>query len=82
MSFGVTGDMKKAHALLDEAIGRNPERPLNYCNRACAFAEEGHKSKALVNLDLALQRKANILTRHSRNQTGKLVTMPEWASNY
>jgi hypothetical protein len=22
------------------------------------------------------------LTRHSRNQTGKLVTMPEWASNY
>jgi hypothetical protein len=23
-----------------------------------------------------------ILTRHSRNQTGKSVTMPEWASNY
>ncbi len=22
------------------------------------------------------------LTRHSRNQTGKFVTMPEWASNY
>jgi len=22
------------------------------------------------------------LTRHSRNQTGKSVTMPEWASNY
>jgi hypothetical protein len=23
-----------------------------------------------------------LLTRHSRNQTGKSVTMPEWASNY
>ncbi len=23
-----------------------------------------------------------VLTRHSRNQTGKFVTMPEWASNY
>jgi hypothetical protein len=24
----------------------------------------------------------NVLTRHSRNQTGKLVTMAVWASNY
>ena len=35
--------------------------PLNYYNRACAFAEEGDKSKALTNLDLAFQRKANVL---------------------
>ena len=55
------GEMKKAHALLDEAIGKDPEYPLNYYNRACAFAEEGDKSKALANLDQAFQRKANIL---------------------
>ena len=27
-------------------------------------------------------RIGHYLTRHSRNQTGKSVTMPEWASNY
>jgi predicted Zn-dependent protease len=61
MSYGITGEMKKAHSLLDEAIAKDPEYPLNYYNRACAFAEEGDKSKALANLDLAFQRKANIL---------------------
>lgn len=61
MSYGITGEMKKAHALLDEAVERDPEYPLNYYNRACAFAEEGDKSRALANLDLAFQRKANVL---------------------
>ena len=61
MSYGITGEMKKAHALLDEAIVKDPEYPMNYYNRACAFAEEGDKTKALANLDLAFQRKANVL---------------------
>lgn len=61
MSYGITGEMKKAHTLLDEAIQKDPDYPLNYYNRACAFAEEGDKSKALANLDLAFQRKANVL---------------------
>jgi len=61
MSYGITGEMKKAHTLLDEAIGKDPEYPLNYYNRACAFAEDGDKAKALANLDLAFQRKANVL---------------------
>jgi hypothetical protein len=29
----------------------------------------------------ALRETGDFLTRHSRNQTGKSVTMPEWASN-
>ena len=61
MSYGITGELKKVHTLLDEAIGRDPEYPLNYYNRACAFAEAGDKSKALASLDLAFQRKANVL---------------------
>jgi hypothetical protein len=34
-------------------------------------------------LGFAVDSKENLLflTRHSRNQTGKSVTMPEWASN-
>jgi tetratricopeptide (TPR) repeat protein len=61
MSYGIIGEIKKAHALLDEAIGKDPDCPLNYYNRACAFAEEGDKTKALANLDQAFQRKANVL---------------------
>ena len=56
MSYGIGGQLKKAHVLLDEAIGKDPEYPLNFYNRACAFAEEGDKAKALANLDLAFQQ--------------------------
>jgi len=61
MSYGITGEMKKVHALLDEAIRKDPDYPLNYYNLACAYAEEGEKAKALANLQLAFDRKANIL---------------------
>jgi tetratricopeptide (TPR) repeat protein len=61
MAYGIAGDMKKAHGVLDEAIAKDPEYPLNYYNRACAFAEEGDKGKTLANLDIAFQKKANAL---------------------
>ena len=60
MSYGITGELKKAHALLDEAVGKDPQYPLNYYNLACAYAEEGDKA-ALANLQLAFDRRANIL---------------------
>jgi predicted Zn-dependent protease len=47
MAYGISGDLKKARALLDGAIQQDPEYPLNYYNLACAFAEEGDKNKAL-----------------------------------
>jgi hypothetical protein len=40
---------------------RDPEYPLNYYNLACTFAEQGSKAKMLANLDLAFQRKSNVL---------------------
>lgn len=61
MAYGVSGQLKKAHELLDEAIAQDPEYPLNYYNLACAFAEEGNKGKMLANLDLAFQRKDHVL---------------------
>jgi hypothetical protein len=38
-----------------------PDYPLNYYNLACAYAEEGNKAGVLRNLQLAFDRKANIL---------------------
>lgn len=61
MAYGMSGDLKKARALLDGAIRQDPEYPLNYYNLACAFAEEGDKNQALANLSLAFQHKDNVL---------------------
>ena len=41
ISYGIAGNLKKAFALLDEAIGKDPEYPMNYYNLACANAEDG-----------------------------------------
>jgi predicted Zn-dependent protease len=61
MAYAISGQLKKAHALLDDAIPQDPEYPLNYYNLACAFAEEGNKAKMLANLDLAFQHKNRVL---------------------
>jgi predicted Zn-dependent protease len=61
MAYGMSGEMKKARSLLDDAIQKDPEYPLNYYNLACAFAEEGDKNKALANLSLAFQHKDKVL---------------------
>ena len=61
MAYGISGDLKKARILLEDAIRQDPEYPLNYYNLACAFAEAGDKDKALANLSLAFQHKENVL---------------------
>ena len=61
MSYGISGQFTKARALLKIAIREDPDYPLNYYNLACAYAEEGDKARLLTNLQLAFDRKANIL---------------------
>lgn len=61
MAYGLGGQLLKARTLAEDAIKQDPKYPMNYYNLACAFAEEGDKGKVLVNLDLAFQRKANVL---------------------
>lgn len=57
MAYGMGGELKKVHTLLDDAVQQDPEYPLNYYNLACAFAEEGDKAKMLANLSLAFKHK-------------------------
>jgi tetratricopeptide (TPR) repeat protein len=61
IAYGVSGNLNKAHILLEEAIQRDPEYPLNYYNLACAFAEEGDKKNMLTNISLAFQHKDHVL---------------------
>lgn len=61
MSYGIAGDLKKTRSLLDEAIRKDPEYPMNYYNLACAYAELGDKAKVLMSLQQAFDRKGNVL---------------------
>jgi predicted Zn-dependent protease len=61
IAYGESGNLKKVHALLDDAIRQDPDYPLNYYNLACAFAGEGDKPKMLANLSLAFQHKDHVL---------------------
>jgi tetratricopeptide (TPR) repeat protein len=61
MAYGISGQIGKARDLLGEAIRHDPEYPLNYYNLACTFAEQGDKAKALTNIELAFERRANVL---------------------
>lgn len=61
IAYGVSGNLKKVHDLLEDAIRRDPEYPLNYYNLACAFAEEGEKAKMLANLSTAYQHRDHVL---------------------
>lgn len=61
MAYGISGDLKKAQVFLEEAIGTDPDYPLNYYNLACAYAEQGNKPKMLSNLSLAFEHKENVL---------------------
>jgi predicted Zn-dependent protease len=61
MSYGISGNHKKARALLEDAIQRDAAYPINYYNLACLFAEAGEKGKMLANLSLSFQHKDHIL---------------------
>jgi len=61
MAYGISGQAGKAHELLEKAVSRDPEYPLNYYNLACVFAGEGNRGKMLTNLDLAFHHKDHVL---------------------
>jgi predicted Zn-dependent protease len=61
IAYGESGNLKKVRALLDDAIRKDPDYPLNYYNLACAFAEEGDKAKMLASLSTAFQHKDHVL---------------------
>jgi tetratricopeptide (TPR) repeat protein len=61
MAYGISGDTKKARALFDAAIAKDPEYPLYYYNLACADAQENKLADARIHLQQAFERKANVI---------------------
>lgn len=61
MAYGMSGDMKKARSIFENAIAEDPEYPLYYYNLACADAEEKDLVGAKKHLREAFDRKANVI---------------------
>lgn len=59
MSYGISGDLKKARTIFESAIQKDPDYPLYYYNLACADAEEKNLADARKHLQQAFDRKAN-----------------------
>jgi tetratricopeptide (TPR) repeat protein len=65
MSYGISGDVPKAHAIFEKAIADDPDYPLYYYNLACADAEEKNLKDARTHLRQAFERKANVIAGES-----------------
>lgn len=62
MSYGMTGDLKKAKDVFEYGITKDPSYPLFHYNMACAYAESGDEEKAIAYLRSAFENKKNIIS--------------------
>lgn len=70
-SLAMSGDLKNSRAVAENAIGADPDYPINYYNLARADAEEGNASQARAHLQQAFDRRANLVKGDSMPDPGK-----------
>jgi tetratricopeptide (TPR) repeat protein len=61
MSYGITGDLKKAKETFEYGLTKDDKYPLFYYNLACTYAEMDDLEKTLVQLKLAFEFRKNML---------------------
>lgn len=61
MSYGLSGDNKKAKEVFAYGVSNDPTYPMFYYNLACASAELNDLDGAIENLRLAVRNRANVL---------------------
>jgi tetratricopeptide (TPR) repeat protein len=61
MSYGISGDAKKAKEVFEYGLSKDGVYPLFYYNLACAHAEMNDLDNAIKNLRLAFNYKANVI---------------------
>jgi tetratricopeptide (TPR) repeat protein len=57
MSYGISGDLKKAQTHFEAAIAQDPDYALYRYNLACSFAEMNDLDRTLIALEEGLKRK-------------------------
>src|SRR5437899_2875601 len=53
MSYGITGDLKKAKETFEYGLSKDPKYPMFHYNLACTYAEMGDMDKTISNLNQA-----------------------------
>lgn len=61
ISYGISGDNKKAKELFEHGLSKDDTYPMFYYNLACAYAEMNNLDDAIKNLRLAFSYKANMI---------------------
>jgi len=61
ISYGISGDNKKAKAVFDYGLSKDATYPMFYYNLACSYAEMNNLDDAIKNLRLAFSYKANVI---------------------
>jgi tetratricopeptide (TPR) repeat protein len=61
MSYGISGDNKKAKEVFEYGLSKDDTYPMFYYNLACAHAEMNDLANAIKNLRLAFSYKANMI---------------------
>jgi hypothetical protein len=61
MSYGISGNLKKARTIFENALKTDPDYAFYYYNLACADAEENNLPAARTHLEQAFARKKNVL---------------------
>ena len=65
MSYGITGDLKKAKETFEYGLSKDNRYPLFYYNLACACAEMNDMEGTIVNLKNAFKYRQNMLPGES-----------------
>ena len=61
MSYGISGDLKKAKETFEYGLGKDEVYPMFYYNLACTYAEMGDIDNTIVNLKSAFRYKENMI---------------------
>ena len=61
MSYGITGDLKKAKETFEYGLTRDSKYPLFYYNLACTYAELNDLDQTISFLKRAFEYKANVI---------------------
>ena len=61
MAYGITGDLDKAKDIFKYGISKDPDYPLFYYNLACTYGEMKDMDNAIKYLELAFDRRENII---------------------
>lgn len=81
MAYGISGNISKSRSLFEKAIAEDPDYPLYYYNLACSDAEEKNLVAARDHLEMAFERKANVLKGESMPDPAKDDSFLPYSNN-